>query len=109
MPAKWTWTAEQDALIREMDAAGLMPKDMAQRLGCGVQLARRHARVLGIANPRAPVAQRLPPTRSKYYETPPYPRTMDPLPAGHPETWRLLMALTPCLEGSEYPHRTFEP
>lgn len=101
MPAKRIWTDAEVLRLREVN--GTISSDvLAREIGCCRWVILQKERVIGIVRPERKRADKPRPSRSLYYATTPFPRDENPLPAGHPETWQLLMRNTPCLDGAPF-------
>lgn len=90
MPKKLAWTAAQDLTIRRMRVEGETWDATAAALGISRYTAIERGRRIG--------AQRPPPE----FCPPPEDPRREPLPAGHPRSWRAITDGT-LLEGTPYP------
>lgn len=94
MPPKITWTEAKDAQLRRLRAEGATWNAIAAVLGVSRFTAVERGRRIGAPRPAPlprPVAED--PAR-------------EPLPAGHPRSWGVLIADT-VLEGTPYPFPVF--
>jgi len=94
MTAKHIWTNAQDTQIRRLRAEGATWDAIAAVLGVTPFATRERGRRIG--------ARRPPPD----FVPPPDDPLREPLPAGHPRSWRLLTDGT-VLDGTHYPLPVF--
>ncbi len=94
MPLALQWSAQADALLLQLRAAGVPWPDVGRQLGVGRNAAIERGRRLGLepgqklrAPPPAPPSERA---------------DRPPLPAGHPMSWHTINRDT-VLEGISYP------
>lgn len=91
---KIIWTPQADARLTQLHISGISIRALARAFGLGRQAVSERAARLGITA-RLQLPQRKP------APMPNDDATRDPLPAGHPISWGLLVAGT-SLEGAPY-------
>lgn len=101
MPKQRTWTPAE--IERLWQSNGTVSSNvLAREFSCCRWTVLCQERALGIVRAPRKLPEKPRETRSRFYATPPFPRDEQPLKAGHPESWQLLMRHTPCLDGAPF-------
>lgn len=99
--ARLAWSAEALRALVELRGDGASWDEVGRKLGVARTAATAVARQMGLQTGR-PARVRLPPATNAQA-----PDLRDPLAAGHPLSWSLLLALTPSLEGTPFRREPF--
>ena len=96
MPKPIEWSEADDSTIRDMRERSEKWDSIASVLGYARETVLSRAKAIGLNTERkcAPSVHARPENDA-------------PLPAGHPDTWGMLLRLTPSLAGTPYPHPVF--
>jgi hypothetical protein len=86
MPKRGVWTADQDAVIHRMAAAGSTWEAIGEALGVSRNTVIERGRRINARKMRTPIAAAVPDSTVA-----PERLLREPYPAGHPATWDLLM------------------